>query len=869
MKTLIISDLHLGNGGPYEIFAGQDALPAMLQEIKPDHLIINGDGIDFLLDNEPIEGLDEERALRQAQAILEHNQDLFRVMKEIPQLTFRLGNHDVELALPQVQALFLNTLDGCEFSMGDQPTFIEENGIRVLLTHGEHKDSSNRVQYSRLLNPKHWHKFRYSAGSHLVKKGLNPLKDAGLRFADLLKPDFEGGFLAAGAVAPGKVAELMNEELLGLLWRFMAAQWASATFSFLGLSLPDQKSLARKALRAYARLHRWTAGESSSGFFSREASEEEIKEASRLQAQYDCDAVILGHSHAARWYEKDRVVYANTGTWIPLIQLPDHEAPVEVWDQFLQSLKDDPGMEGVAKQHLKHCFTAVLVKPWARGLSFSLLEWDGSAVKSLGESKLKRGRRRAPSAHQDREAQAFCYPLLANTQGLSSPRCPTPQGQHEVTRRGKGAPERELAGGTDTNSVRDMGWGIIVVEERAEAYLGAIRLLIEWREQQMAESAVILKVSADEIHEMDQVERWLSEHYWSLHMDKRPRYLLLVGDLHELPIALERSLTGHAMVGRLAFTHPGPNREPVLKDYRAYVEKLLQIEKSTYRRSKPEMLFYGVEDGSQATQIGIEQLLKPALKYLDKSESEAPLPGFRGVHQLSESSFGEPCPETLFEDPAVSDPNLLLSISHGMGCPNDKAQRWALQGAMSFGSEFVTAENLRERCFLPGGLWFYLACFGAGVPSQSVFRGWLEEMGVAELEIDYLLMSLSEQPFISALPQAALANPHGPVGVVSHIDLAWTYGLVEPTVEGSDLELHRRISDPLIRMRIRDGKSPRVGLMLAELGCSLKRYDTRIITLTGAQERPEPTLWMARQDFAAYILLGDPATRLASKNSPL
>ena len=30
MRTLIVSDLHLGNGGEYDVFAGGDALPALL-----------------------------------------------------------------------------------------------------------------------------------------------------------------------------------------------------------------------------------------------------------------------------------------------------------------------------------------------------------------------------------------------------------------------------------------------------------------------------------------------------------------------------------------------------------------------------------------------------------------------------------------------------------------------------------------------------------------------------------------------------------------------------------------------------------------------------------------------------------------------
>ena len=56
MRVLVVSDIHLGNGGVYDIYAGGAALPALIRrEAGPDlHLLLNGDAVDFLLGDDPL-----------------------------------------------------------------------------------------------------------------------------------------------------------------------------------------------------------------------------------------------------------------------------------------------------------------------------------------------------------------------------------------------------------------------------------------------------------------------------------------------------------------------------------------------------------------------------------------------------------------------------------------------------------------------------------------------------------------------------------------------------------------------------------------------------------------------------------------------
>ncbi|HLM74128.1 MAG TPA: metallophosphoesterase, partial [Polyangiaceae bacterium] len=188
MRTLVISDLHLGNGGPYDSFAGEEALPDFIDRYakEPTLILVNGDAVDFLMNEEPLE-LDVDRAAAQVRAIAAYRgsaavlESFGRALAAGCEVIFRLGNHDVELALPEVQEVLRAAVKQppeiaakLQFELGDQPAIIEVGGARVLVTHGEHNDPWNRVDnYKDLLAKSKG--FRFAPGSELVKKLLNRL----------------------------------------------------------------------------------------------------------------------------------------------------------------------------------------------------------------------------------------------------------------------------------------------------------------------------------------------------------------------------------------------------------------------------------------------------------------------------------------------------------------------------------------------------------------------------------------------------------------------------------------------------------------------------------------------------------------------
>jgi hypothetical protein len=191
------------------------------------------------------------------------------------------------------------------------------------------------------------------------------------------------------------------------------------------------------------------------------------------------------------------------------------------------------------------------------------------------------------------------------------------------------------------------------------------------------------------------------------------------------------------------------------------------------------------------------------------------------------------------------------------------------------GGETLEASALASTPFLPGGLWFFLACFGAGTPTRSAYYPWLSrlrEAGEYPDRLDRLLAALpreGERPFVAALPQAVLANPQGPLAVIGHADLAWTYSF-------QDLgHMARNRPSRFLGMLRTLVEGRRAGAGLRALLRFFNEANTELTTLYDHEEsarlagRDSPVdfverahLWMLRQDLAGYILLGDPAVRL-------
>ena len=349
--------------------------------------------------------------------------------------------------------------------------------------------------------------------------------------------------------------------------------------------------------------------------------------------------------------------------------------------------------------------------------------------------------------------------------------------------------------------------------------------------------------------------------------EERPWYLLLLGDLHHVSMELQQVLGHSACVGRLHVGTPG----------RAGCRGLHGLRQEGARSR-------AVHRRGGATRAAA---LHGAGRHL-RDGGGAPAPGGAGpggdARRSGRRSGPRWSPQLLPHDGTSLEPLLraagqaragvLLSVSHGLGRPK---KGWASPGGAAgapggpVGGPGAGAHGggVRHTPFLPGGLWFCVACFGAATPDQSAYAAWLSQLaqqGAFPGNVEQVRRSLpqpGERPFVAALPQALLANEQGPLALIGHSDLAWQMSFV-------DLEAgwRSRASRILGALQVVANGS-RVGLGFQALMRAYRETNDSLMAGYQAQEdarldgTPDSTdwvkqgnLWMLRNDLRGYVLLG-------------
>lgn len=424
----------------------------------------------------------------------------------------------------------------------------------------------------------------------------------------------------------------------------------------------------------------------------------------------------------------------------------------------------------------------------------------------------------------------------------------------------------------DPNDLALQRWGIIAPEgDVGDRLLDLVAPLRRAREAEQGAPARVYRVRP----RMDASEavKWKNDVYWDERVAEQdlPRYLLVLGDLDQVSLELQQVMASNTFVGRVAGASDG--------EYAAYVEKVLAWAKAPSPEAVARSLYCTIRDMTDATTVGYKALMEPMALQAQQRMTEGRYPA-SAIQSLALDP--DDARADFLAQVTRAEPTILCTMSHGLGAPRggwrSTDQQRALQGAMSLGSgQHLEAADLAG-AFLPGGMWFYLACYGGGTPETSAYYHWLgklQDVDGFSGPLGPVLSALpkrGERPFVGALPRTVLANPQGPLGVIAHCDLAWTYAFQDLGAEGgSRVSRFQGVFGALAR-RHRQGVAYQSLLrFFSEKSVELSvLYDEEARLEAAGEAVPEDNarvtrranLWMARQDLGGYVLFGDPAVRL-------
>lgn len=394
----IVSDLHLGGRPPdpprdprgFRMCSQGERLAAFIEALaakaEPVELVIAGDFIDFLAEPDETGGWSPFHGTQAAdildRVIREREPRVFAALAGLlaagHRLVLLLGNHDLELSLPDCRARLREALGAgpgrrvdLEFLLDDEPYVVGD----ALIEHGNRVDAMNAVDHGALRQARRalaLHRrppppgtIPAPPGSLLVASQMNPLK-ARWPFIDLLKPETRAvppillaleprslarllpvlGYLAEGQLrqagralsrgalgreiaggggAPPEVGDPLAE-LTAELPPELAQELLAATGGRRGAEIAAGRAeavsldLLRRLLVRLCRADRTFDLREEQGAAYRRAAEELAAAGHRV--------VVMGHTHMAvrepivAEGAPPEAVYLNSGTWADLLTLP-------------------------------------------------------------------------------------------------------------------------------------------------------------------------------------------------------------------------------------------------------------------------------------------------------------------------------------------------------------------------------------------------------------------------------------------------------------------------------------------------------------------------------------------------------------------
>jgi hypothetical protein len=417
--------------------------------------------------------------------------------------------------------------------------------------------------------------------------------------------------------------------------------------------------------------------------------------------------------------------------------------------------------------------------------------------------------------------------------------------------------------GVDAADLAEAGWGAVFAFGADPAVKEALDPLLKLREKQATDKQPLFRVLEGEFayRKGESKNDYLKRLPHSVgggkgvapgpvNPRKLPYYLLLVSGPDEIPYRFQYELDVDYAVGRLYFE--------TTREYADYAAAVVTAEAGP--AGPRRAVFFGARNrGDRSTMLSADHLIKPLPGLV-----AADTPGWAIETVVGEDATKKNLLEVLGGD---RTPSVLFTATHGAVLPAGDKLQGRRQGALicqdwpgpvvwrkPFLDDFyVSGDDVAADAKVKGMIAFFFACYGAGTPQ-------LDDFGHG----DGVRRPLAPHDLVAALPRRLLGLPGGgALAVVGHIDRAWSYSFQWGRA-GDQLDIYHSTLTQLLSGIPVGAALEVVNQFYASIATLLIGELEDIKFGKVADDMELAGLWTANNDARNFVILGDPAVRLAS-----